>query len=371
MAPLDNLLVLDFSALLPGPLATLFMVDAGATVLKIERPERGDEMRNYSPSIGRDSINFIMLNRGKQSLALDLKEPASKQRLLPLIARADVLIEQFRPGVMTRLGLGYEELRKINPRLIYCSITGWGQTGPKSTEPGHDLNFMAETGILGLSVGSEGAPILPPVLAGDIAGGTYPALVNILLALLQREKTGEGRHIDISMSENLLPFIYWALGNAQAFGRWPVPGGETVTGDTPRYQIYKTKDGRHLACAALEEKFWANFTEVIGLASELRHEGAEPAAVKAAVAGKIAMRSAADWKKAFSGIDVCCSIVASLEEALQNPQFSERGVFDRTIEAGQRTFAALPTIISPAMRSSSVKPSSPGLGEHTDPRFKI
>ena len=160
MRPLDGLLVLDFSTLLPGPMASLVLAEAGARVVKIERIDRGDEMRSYEPKMGEDSVNFVLLNRGKQSIAIDLKSPDSIERLMPLLKRADVLIEQFRPGVMGRLGLGYEALRRINPRLIYCSITGWGQTGPKAQVAAHDLNYIAETGVLGISAGSDGAP--PP-----------------------------------------------------------------------------------------------------------------------------------------------------------------------------------------------------------------
>ena len=147
MAPLQGLLVLDFSTLLPGPMASLILAEAGARVVKIERPGRGDEMRSYEPKLGEDSVNFAMLNRGKQSIALDLKAPDAVQRLMPLLKSADILIEQFRPGVMERLGLGYETLRKINPQLVYCSITGWGQTGPKASVASHDLNYVAETGM--------------------------------------------------------------------------------------------------------------------------------------------------------------------------------------------------------------------------------
>ena len=249
MQPLEGLLVLDFSTLLPGPCASLLLADAGARVVKIEKPGKGDEMRSYEPKVGEDSINFSMLNRGKQSLAIDLKAPDSLARLRPLIERADVLIEQFRPGVMERLGLGYEVVRRINPQLVYCSITGWGQTGPKAGNAGHDLNYLAETGVLGLSGGAAGEPVLPPILAADIAGGAYPAVMNILLALMRRDRTGCGSYLDVSMADNLFTFMYWGLGNGFALGRWPGCGDEIVTGGSPRYQIYPTADGRYLAAA--------------------------------------------------------------------------------------------------------------------------
>jgi crotonobetainyl-CoA:carnitine CoA-transferase CaiB-like acyl-CoA transferase len=227
MQPLADVTVLDFSTLLPGPLAGLVLARAGARVLKIERPNTGDEMRSYTPRVGDFSVNFALLNAGKESIEIDLKSKDAKDRLMPLIEKADVLIEQFRPGVMDRLGLGYEDLARINPGLIYCSITGWGQGGPKAMTAAHDLNYMAEAGILGLSAGSDGAPVLPPVLAADIAAGAYPAVINILLALRNRETTKRGAYLDIAMGENLLTFAYWGLGNGFAAHQWP--GG----GDTP------------------------------------------------------------------------------------------------------------------------------------------
>src|SRR6059058_6089906 len=172
MQPLNGIRVLDFSTLLPGPLATLILTEAGAEVIKIERPGRGDEMRSYSPKFGSDSVNFALLNRGKRSVAIDLKARGALDALRPLIESADIVVEQFRPGVMDRLGLGYEALKALNPRIVYCAITGYGQHGPRANVAAHDLNYIAETGLLTLSAGSDGAPILPPALIADIGGGT-------------------------------------------------------------------------------------------------------------------------------------------------------------------------------------------------------
>jgi crotonobetainyl-CoA:carnitine CoA-transferase CaiB-like acyl-CoA transferase len=182
--PLAGVRVIDFSTLLPGPLATLMLAEAGAEIVKIEKPWLGDELRAYAPQSGGSSIGFALLNRGKRSVALDLKDPAARGRLLPLLRTAAVLVEQFRPGVMARLGLGYEAIREINPRIVYCSITGYGQSGPKAAVAGHDLNYGAETGLLALAAGGPaGAPTVPPGLIADIGGGALPAVINILLAL--------------------------------------------------------------------------------------------------------------------------------------------------------------------------------------------
>ena len=183
--PLAGVRVLDFSTLLPGPMATLILAEAGAEVIKVERPGTGEDMRQYPPMVTEDSgVNFALLNRGKRSLALDLKENKSIFVINRLIANVDVLVEQFRPGVMDRLGLGWEALSAINPALVYCSITGWGQDGPKALLAAHDLNYMAETGVLNLGADRAGDPVLPPVLVADIGAGTFPSVVSILLALL-------------------------------------------------------------------------------------------------------------------------------------------------------------------------------------------
>src|SRR5262245_47228615 len=191
MQPLEGLLVLDFSTLLPGPLATLILAEAGAEVIKIERPG-GDEMRAWEPRWGSQSVNFALLNRGKKSIVVDLKDAHHREQLKPLMTRADVLVEQFRPGVMARLGLDYASVSAINPRIIYSSITGYGQTGPRRSVAAHDVNYMADSGLLSLSMGPPSHPVLPPALIADIAGGAYPAVMNIMLALRERDRTGRG-----------------------------------------------------------------------------------------------------------------------------------------------------------------------------------
>src|SRR5271169_3428865 len=196
MQPLSGLLVLDFTTLLPGPLASLMLAEAGAEVIKIERPG-GEDMRRFPPIVDGESSVFAMLNRGKEVLTLDLKAESERAKLVPLIKRADILIEQFRPGVMVRLGLGYDDVRKINPKLIYCSISGYGQSGPRVEEAGHDINYIGNTGVLDQQPGPAGAPVVPPMLVADIAGGSFPAVINILLALRARDReisqTGRAR----------------------------------------------------------------------------------------------------------------------------------------------------------------------------------
>lgn len=365
MRPLHDIRVLDFSTLLPGPFATLMLVEAGAQVIKIERPGSGDEMRSYVPKLGADSTNFHLLNAGKESIAIDLKARDAFDRLRPLIAQADIVVEQFRPGVMDRLGFGYDTLRAVNPRLIYCAITGWGQSGPKSTVAAHDLNYMAEAGLLGLSRGSDGAPVVPPVLVADLAAGALPAVVNILLALRQRDQTGEGAYLDIAMGENLLPLAYWGLGNGFAADDWPGGGDALVTGGSPRYQIYRTADARFLAAAPIEDRFWNNFCELIGLAPEFRSDDADPEMVKRVVAGIIACRTADAWRDVFTGRDVCCSIVVSLQEAVADPHFAARGLFVRKVVAEGRSIPAIPGPIAACFCGERER-SAPLLGAQTE-----
>lgn len=313
--PLSNVRVLDFSGLLPGPLATLLLMEAGADVVKVERPPSGDQMRGYPHRLGGNSANFALLNRGKRALVADLKDPRERDRVLRLAAEVDVIVEQFRPGVMERLGLGYEAVRSVNPSVIYCSITGYGQQGPDRLRAGHDLNYLAEAGILGAVVDDDGAPHLPPTVIADIAGGAYPAVINIVLALYRRTATGQGCHLDIGMTPNLQPLAYGYLATYLGGGRWPVPGRDLLTGGSPRYRIYRTADGRHVAVAALEDRFWARFCVLIALPAELRADAAPADRVIAAVAERIAARPADHWRGVFADEEVCCSIVATFEEA--------------------------------------------------------
>lgn len=356
--PLKGMLVLDFSTLLPGPLATLLLAEAGATVIKIERPG-GDEMRGYTPRIGGTSVNFALLNRGKRSLELDLKSPAAREELAPLLERADVLVEQFRPTVMSRLGLGYDDVRAVNEGIIYCSITGYGQESPRAQVAAHDLNYVADVGLLDLIDGTS----LPHALIADIGCGAYPAMINILLALAERERTGRGCHLDIAMADGMFTWLYAAVGGGLAGGDWPRRGRELLTGGSPRYRLYRTADGRYLAVGALEDRFWSRLCDLIGLPAALRDDGVDPEATAAAVAALIAGDVAAEWERRFAGSDVCCSIVRTVEEGVA--AFASRGLFARTTGDGAgATMPALPVPIDAALRSDEVEPTAPVLGEY-------
>ncbi len=359
--PLSGLCVLDFTTLLPGPLATLMLAEAGAEVIKIERPG-GEEMRAAGPRLDGDSAPFALLNRGKTSRVFDLKGEEGRAELTPLLARADILVEQFRPGVMDRLGLGYEAVRRVNPRIIYCSISGYGQSGPRAGEAGHDLNYIGATGLLALNPGPADRPTVPPMLAADIAGGSFPAVINILLALRQREHTGEGCRLDIAMTDALFTFAWHALAAAQAGGGYPAAGEAPLAGGSPRYQLYPARDGKLVACAALEQKFWLAFCAAIGLGEPCIDDGADPAATRAAVAAIIARRSADEWRPVLAAADCCATVVATLDEAVRDPHFVARGLFARQVVVPSgKAMMALPIPIAPALRDSRIRKASPRL----------
>jgi crotonobetainyl-CoA:carnitine CoA-transferase CaiB-like acyl-CoA transferase len=360
MQPLSGVFVLDFTTLLPGPLASLMLAEAGAEVLKIEKPG-GEDARRFPPRFDGESAPFAMLNRGKKSVTLDLKDKGDRDKLIPLIKRADILMEQFRPGVMARLGLGYDDVRAINSRLIYCSISGYGQSGPRVGEAGHDINYIGNTGLLDLQPGPLDRPVVPPALVADIAGGSFPAVINILLALRARDKSGEVCHLDIAMTDAMFTFGWSALAVGAATGTFPKPGELWLVGGSPRYQLYPAKDGKLVACGAIEQKFWTAFTKAIGLAAEFIDDRRDAKATRDAVAKIILTRTSDAWRPIFASADCCTTILVPLEDALRDPHFVERGLFDHKVEsAAGKSIPALPLPISPRFRNKpGVKKAPP------------
>ena len=362
MQPLSGLLVVDFATLLPGPLATLMLAEAGAEVIKIEQPG-GENARRFPPMIDGESAAFVMLNRGKASMSLDLKNEADRAKLTQLIMRADILVEQFRPGVMARLGLGYEDARALNPRVIYCSISGYGQSGPRVHEAGHDINYIGNTGLLDLQPGPSDHPVIPPMLAADIAGGSFPAVINILLALRARDQSGQGCHIDIAMTDAMFTFTWAALALGVATNRFPAPGEMWLVGGSPRYQIYPAKDGKLIACGAIEQKFWLAFAKAIGLPTPLVDDTQNPKTTRDAVARLIATRTSDEWRPIFAAADCCTTVVIPLEEAMRDPHFVERGLFaHQAATASGKSLPALPLPISPEFREPPGVKKAPKLG---------
>ncbi len=294
--PLSGLRVLDFSTLLPGPYATAMLAACGAEVTKIERLE-GDDAAHVPPFAGGRPVLYDALNGAKHVIRLDLRAPEGLAEALRLADQADILISQFRPGVMERLGLGYEAIRARNSRLIYCAISGYGQTGPNAARAGHDLNYLADAGVFDAVAGG---PAVPPGLFADVGGGSLPAILNILLALRVREVSGEGCFLDISISDNARVFIPHVTGALFSTGRFD-PGASPFGGSSPRYRIYPLEGGA-VVVGAFEEKFWRRFCVVIGFG-----ETESPDA--AAVQTRLMAMPIAHWQGVFAGEDCCVSVM--------------------------------------------------------------
>ena len=367
---LEGIKVIDFSTLLPGPLASLFLSETGAEVIKIEKPGVGDEIRLSNPQWGEQSVSFSLLNRGKKSLSLDLKDPKNLKILIPILKEADIIIEQFRPGVMKRLGLDYESIKKINQDIIYVSITGYGQYGPKSMVAGHDLNYIGNAGLLSISMGRENDTVLPPALVADIAGGSYPAVINILLALRKRDLNKEGSYIDLSMTENLFPFMFWGLGSGFAHNKWPGNSDGVLSGGSPRYNIYKTSDGSYVAAAPLEDRFWNKFCKAIELPKKFIKMQNDQEKVIEEIRKIIGQKEKNYWLDVFNKADCCCSIVKSIEEAINDNHFKVRKIFENKIinNLGEE-IPALPIPVDMQFRKDQKRDSAPSLGDINDQFF--
>jgi len=357
--PLAGVRVLDLSRLLPGPFATLVLADLGAQVDKIEDPAGGDYLRMMPPLDDGMCSVFRMLNRGKRSAILDLKKPAGRDAFLRLVPRYDVLVESFRPGVLQRLGLGYEVLAEANPGLVYCAISGYGQTGPLSGRAGHDLNYLARAGVLGLTGPEGNAPQVPGVQLADIGGGGLFALVGILSALEARHRTGRGRMVDVSMCEGALTFAAFGIG-AWLGGQRDPRGGAVLMGGIAPYNTYATKDGRAVSLGALEPKFWFAFCQGVGLepGMDALMPGPHQAEWKARVADKIAERTRDEWESFAAAHDCCLEPVLDPDEVVADPQHTFRKMF---VGAAGAAAPQIRTPLAPPARGAR----APAQGEHT------
>ena len=307
---LQATLVLDLTRLLPGAVATQYLADQGAEVIKIEQPGGGDYARTLSPAV------FARTNRGKKSLALDLKSDFGKQTLQSMAAQADILVESFRPGVMHRLGLGPETLCTLNPRLIYVSLTGYGQLGPEAQLAGHDINYLALGGLLGLNCDATGWPVIPGSQIGDLVGGSLQAVVGIQAALLARHASGAGGVVDISMTAGVASLLALPLAEFELSGVQPHPGSEMLTGRYACYHVYAARDGRWLAVGALEAKFWAELCRQLGCPDliQLQFDDASQPRLKARLAEIFAAQDAQVWFSQLRAHDCCVTVVRQLAE---------------------------------------------------------
>jgi crotonobetainyl-CoA:carnitine CoA-transferase CaiB-like acyl-CoA transferase len=331
--PLAGIRVLDLTRLLPGPAATMQLADLGAQVIKIEDPGPGDYARLMGPVRKEVSQFFVAVNRGKDYLRLDLKDALQREQLLAMVEEADVLVESFRPGVMDKLGLGWQALRQRNPKLVMCAISGYGQDGPYAMLAGHDINYIGYAGMLEQTAGTDGRPVLPNLQVGDLLGGAQAALQGVLAALVAVKMGGAGRFVDVSMTDavfanNIMPLV--AVNN----GGDAAPGRDLLSGGVPCYNVYRTSDSRYMAVGALELKFWQACCDVLQRPDlKPRHwqlgqqvGGADALAVMDELSAIFAERTLAQWTEAFAGSDCCVSPVLRTSEALQHPLFQARGM---------------------------------------------
>jgi crotonobetainyl-CoA:carnitine CoA-transferase CaiB-like acyl-CoA transferase len=326
---LEGIRVIDLSVFLPGPYLTLAMADHGAEVIKIEVPGEGDPGRHIGLSDGPSTVFFRNLNRGKKSVMLDLKDLAQRDALLSLCETADVFVESFRPGTVDRLGVGYQAVRARNRRIVYCSISAFGQDGELRGRPAHDLALEAESGLLSMTLGSDGKPAMPGIPAADVLAGLQ-GLSGVLMALLRRERTGEGDHIDISMHEVMVGGMLNILGPAFAEDRQPIPSHERTTGGAAFYHPYETADGRYLVLAGQEPKFIHNLLSAFDrpeLAEPcLRGPGPHQRPVIEFLAAEFRKKALAEWNAYLATIDVCYGCVNTLPEAFAHPNLLARGM---------------------------------------------
>lgn len=345
MAALDGVEVLDLTLLLPGPLCTQILLDLGAKVTKIEPPAPGDYMSLWPPMAGSVSAMYLALNHGKQQLTLNLKDDNDRQKFLEMVAGADVVVEGFRPGVLDKLQVGYEQLRAVNPQIILCSISGYGQHGPLAQRAGHDLNYQALAGVLSLTGGEEPSPPNPALQVADTCGGSYAAAMLILAALFERTTTNAGRHIDVSMSEQLLPLMSTSFANASAEDRDPLRDGELLSGGAPCYRTYRTSDDRYFTVGALEPKFWQALAVALDMPelAETPHLVTDEAerVTKQLLIDVFATKTAEEWATIFAATDACCEKALVFSEVVSHEHWAARESF-REIEASDGSRLKVP-----------------------------
>jgi crotonobetainyl-CoA:carnitine CoA-transferase CaiB-like acyl-CoA transferase len=354
--PLSGIRVLDLTRLLPGPVATLHLADMGADVIKIEDTQAGDYARAMS-------VLFRLVNRNKRAIRLDLKRPQGREIFLRLAKDAEVLVEGFRPGVMARLGLGYDDLAAINPRLVYCSITGYGQDGPYADRAGHDINYLGYAGV-GDQIGTQDAPVVPNFQIADLLGGALTPVMGILAALIDARSCGRGRHVDVAMTDAVLAHAVFPLLGFLERGETPGRGTGMLDGGLPCYNLYKTRDERYMAVGALERKFWETLCDILGC-PELKGKhlvyGDDARPVKDRVAAIFATRAQREWSEVFAGADCCVSPVLRMDETLADEQLRARGM---VVEQEGLTQFAPPLKFSEF--EFAISHAAPEPGAHTD-----
>ncbi|MEZ4286962.1 MAG: CaiB/BaiF CoA-transferase family protein [Polyangiales bacterium] len=364
--PLEGVSVLDLSRLLPGPYASMVLCDLGARVDKVEDPGGGDYAR-VTPPFADDGMGFMYhwCNRGKRSLILDLKTEAGRKALYRMLPNYDIVLEGNRPGVMKRLGLDYDSMRKVHPKVIYCSISGYGQDGPLEQKAGHDLNYIARGGVLSFTGPADGKPQMPGVQIGDIGGALF-GVIGILAALHGRDAKGEGQYIDISMTEAALSLS--VVGLSSHIGGWSLGRGKDVLmGGIAIYNTYRTKDGAYVTLGALEPKFWKAFCDGVGIEADMNAlmPGPHQETIKAKVADVFAQRTAAEWKTFSGEVDCCMEVIPTADEVVADPHHNARKVW-----SDSKTHKGTPLKFARTPVATAAEGVAPKHGQNTDEILK-
>jgi crotonobetainyl-CoA:carnitine CoA-transferase CaiB-like acyl-CoA transferase len=368
MGLLKGLKMLDLSRLLPGPYCSLLLADLGMEVLKIEDTEQGDYMRMMGPARGKDSAYFHALNRNKKSMLLNLKAQEGKEIFCKLIDTYDILLEGFRPGVMDRLGIGYQELKSRNPRIIFCSLSGYGQDGPYKERSGHDINYIGLGGILELTGSRDSDPIIPGTQIADIGGGAMMAALAILAAIVHRQKTGEGQYLDVAMHDGVISWLSIHAGRYFMDKELPKRGEMHLSGRYACYQVYRTKDGRHISLGALEPKFWRNFCKAIGredLIPKQFIEGEERVQIIEEIRKLIKTKTQKEWIEIFKDTDACLEPILTLEEVFQHPHVLHRKMVMEYEHPAEGKIRQIGNPIKSSQFPFEIRTPSPTWGEHT------
>ncbi len=366
---LGGLRVLDLSRLLPGPLCSQLLGDLGAEIIKIEEPGTGDYIRYAPPMLKENSAYYLALNRNKKSMTLDLRKEKGRGIFLDLVKASDVVIDGFRPGVMRKLGLGYETLQAANPGIIMCAISGYGQDGPYANRAGHDLNYISVAGLAFLTGLRDGRPVQPGLQVADIAAGSMMAAYSILAAVIARDKIGKGQFVDVSMMDGAMAFLSLYGAKFFADGLNPGPAREQLNGQVACYNIYETSDGRYVSLGALEPGFWSAFCRAVGKEEWVPRQfavGQEGYDLIDEVQKLFSGRTRAEWLEFLKDADCCLEPVNTLEEAFDHPQVRHRRTVVEMEHPVEGRIRQLNISAKFSETPSELKTPPPGLGEHTD-----
>ena len=367
--PLSGVRIIDLTRLYPGPFGTQMLGDFGAEVIKVEDKNSPDYVRFFPPKFKEEGAGYIAVNRNKKSFVLDLRSDAGKELFFKLVEKADVVVEQYRPGVLVKMGLDYEKAKKVNPRIIYCSITGFGQTGPYADIPGHDLNYMGLAGISDIIGPKNGAPVVPGIQVADVAGGGLMSVIGILSALIARQTTGKGQHVDVSMFDGILPFMGMMFANLKAGGGLPDRGNTFLSGALVCYDIYRTKDNRYMTMGALEYKFWKRFCELVDKPEWTDKQfvtGAEYEKIHGEITELFGSKTMKEWVDILRGEESMCDAILTIDEVENDPHAIARKMIvemDHPTE-GKIKAIGIPVKFSETEATDITPP--PLFGQHND-----